>query len=289
MDKVKNIEMNVSQWEQLLDKYLTDAFHLGVNLVICIVIYVVGRKLIKWLDGVIKKVMTARNFDQSVSSFLRSLVNVLLTVALLMMIVTKLGIETTSFVALLASFGVAAGMAMSGTLQNLAGGVMILLFRPYDVGDYIEAQSFGGTVKAIQIFNTVIITSDNRTVYIPNGILSANTIVNFNDQTNRRIEWVIGIDYGTEYDKAKGVIQQLLDADKRIQHDPLPLIAVKELNQSSVDIVIRAWVQRADYWDVYFDINEQIYKTFVANGIDIPFPQLTVHLADTNGQSKNPN
>ena len=280
MDKVKGIDLNIANWQQLLDTFLTEAFNTGFKILVCIILYIVGRKLIKWLDQVMKKLMLARSLDLSVSSFLRSLVNVLLTVAMMMAIINFLGINTTSFVALLASFGVAAGMAMSGTLQNLAGGVMILLFRPYDVGDYILAQSFEGTVKAIQIFNTVIITSDNRTVFIPNGILSANTIVNFNSQKNRRVEWVVGVDYGTDYDSAKAVVQRILDEDTRILREPASLIAVKQLNDSSVDLLIRAWVLKEDYWDVYYHINEQVYKTFAAHNINIPFPQMTVHLAD---------
>jgi small conductance mechanosensitive channel len=176
--------------------------------------------------------------------------------------------------------GVAFGMAMSGTLQNFAGGIIILLFRPYQVGDYIQAQGQEGTVKSIQIFNTIIITSDHRTIYIPNGGLSSNTIINYTSQAKRRVEWTIGVDYGTNYDKTKGVIQDILNADKRILSDPAPFIALKTLNESSVDILIRAWVNRPDFWDVYFDINERIYKGFAAKGIDIPFPQMTVHLAN---------
>lgn len=280
MDKVAGFDLNISNWQQLLDTFLRETLHLGFKIVVCIVIYIVGRKLIKWLDAMIKRLMTARRFDQSVSSFLRSLVNVLLTVAMLMAIINFLGISTTSFVALLASFGVAAGMAMSGTLQNLAGGVMILLFRPYDVGDYIAAQSFEGTVKAIQIFNTVIITSDNRTVFIPNGILSANTIVNYTQRENRRVEWTIGVDYGTDYDEAKTIVQAILRGDKRILNDPAPMVVLKQLNDSSVDMLIRVWVAKDDYWDVFYHINEQIYKTFTAKHINIPFPQMTVHLAE---------
>ncbi|GHT44842.1 mechanosensitive ion channel protein [Bacteroidia bacterium] len=280
MDKVHGIDLNIANWQQLLDTFLTDAFNIGFKIIVCIILYIVGRKLIKWLDQVMKRLMLARSLDLSVSSFLRSLVNVLLTVAMLMAIINFLGINTTSFVALLASFGVAAGMAMSGTLQNLAGGVMILLFRPYDVGDYILAQGFEGTVKAIQIFNTVIVTGDNRTVFIPNGILSANTIVNFNNQKNRRVEWVVGVDYGTDYDSAKAVVQRILDEDRRILREPASFIAVKQLNDSSVDILIRAWVLKEDYWDVHYHINEQVYKAFAAHNISIPFPQMTVHLAD---------
>jgi small conductance mechanosensitive channel len=202
------------------------------------------------------------------------------------MIVNILGINNSSFVAILASVGVALGMAMSGTLQNFSGGVMILLFRPYQVGDYILAQGQEGTVTEIQIFNTVILTSDNRTIFIPNGGLSSNTIINYNNQKNRRVEWTIGVDYGTDYDKAKRIIEDILKLDKRIMNNPAPFIALKTLNESSIDIVIRVWVLKEEYWNVYFDINEQIYKNFADKGIDIPFPQLTVHFADKNTSIK---
>jgi len=202
----------------------------------------------------------------------------------LITIINVLGINNSSFLALFASFGVAMGMALSGTMQNFAGGVMILLFRPYKIGDYILAQGQEGTVKSIQIFNTVLTTSDNRTVYVPNGGLSNNIIVNYNNQNTRRIEWLIGVDYGTDYDKAKSVIQNIISSDKRILNDPNPYIALKALSESSVDILIRVWVKRPDYWDVYYDMNEKIYKVFEANGINIPFPHLTVHLSE---DSKN--
>ena len=161
---------------------------------------------------------------------------------------------------------------------------MILLFRPYKIGDYIQAQNQEGTVKSIQIFSTVLTTSDNRTVYVPNGGLSNNIIVNFNNQNTRRIEWSIGIDYGTDYDKAKSILLNILSSDQRILSDPSPYIALKTLNQSSVDLLIRVWVKRPDYWDVYYNTNEQIYKVFATQGINLPFPQMTIHLSD---KSKN--
>ncbi|MDR0864077.1 MAG: mechanosensitive ion channel [Candidatus Symbiothrix sp.] len=282
MTSLKDIISNLTSWEGMVDHLLRETFVFGKNVLICLVIYFVGRKVIQYVHKVLDKIMSRKEFDPSVASFLKSLINIILTAALLIIIVTRLGIKSTSFVALLASIGVALGMALSGTLQNFAGGVMILLFRPYKVGDYIQAQGQEGTVREIQIFNTVIVTGDNRTIFIPNGGLSSNVIVNFNDQTSRRLEWVIGIDYGTDYDQAKSVILDVLKSDARILPDPAPAIVVKTLNESSVDIQFRVWVSRPDYWDVYYSVNEQIYKNFLAHGIDIPFPQLTVHLADKN-------
>jgi small conductance mechanosensitive channel len=280
MDFLKNIGLKSTSWADIVDLLLRETFHLGIKILICIVIYMVGRKIIRYLNRLVEKIMTTKGLDLSVASFLRSLINIILTAALIIMIINILGINNSSFVALLASIGVAMGMALSGTLQNFSGGVMILLFRPYQVGDYIQAQGQEGTVKEIQIFNTVITTADNRTIFIPNGGLSSNVIVNYNNQKNRRVELVVGIDYGTNYDKAKAVVLDIIKRDKRIISDPEPFVAIKTLNESSVDLVIRVWTARELYWDVYFNLNEQVYKEFATKGINIPFPQVTVHLAD---------
>jgi small conductance mechanosensitive channel len=280
MSLFKDIDFYTIFQSKALESFLHEAFWFCLKLIGCILIYWIGRKLIRRLNRLIDKIMSNKEFDPSIASFLRSFINITLTVTLLVVIVSFLGINSSSFVALFASVGVALGMALSGTLQNFAGGVMILMFRPYKVGDYILAQGQEGTVKAIQIFNTVIVTADNRTIFIPNGGLSSNTIINYNNQKNRRVEWVVGVDYGTNYDKAKSLIQDILNTDKRILPDPVPFIALKTLNESSVDLVIRVWTLKENYWDVYFNINEQIYKRFADKGINIPFPQLTVHLAD---------
>jgi len=278
---MNDITLGKISWSDIVNFLTHQAVDFGLKLLLCIIIYIAGRKLIRILNKALGKLMNSRRLDSSVISFLTSLIDILLTVGLLIIIINILGINNSSFIALFASFGIAMGMALSGTMQNFAGGVMILLFRPYKIGDYIQAQNQEGTVKSIQIFSTVLITSDNRTVYVPNGSLSNNIIVNFNNQDTRRIEWLIGVDYGTDYDKAKSIIQNILSSDKRILNEPGPYIALKTLNQSSVDILIRVWAKRPDYWDVYYNINEQIYKIFAANGINIPFPQMTVHLSES--------
>ena len=277
---MKDILIEMYSWEDAIYAFLPKVLWFIVKLIACVVIYIVGRRLIKALQKVTNKMMTNKEFDPSFASFIRSLINITSMVILLYIIISVLGIATASFLALFASIGVALGMALSGTLQNFAGGVMILLFRPFTVGDYIEAQGQGGTVKEIQIFNTVIITADNRTIYIPNGGLSTNVIVNYNNQKNRRVEWIFAVAYGTDYDRVKQIILDILKADSRIFSEPDPNIVIKTLNDSSVDIQVRAWTLRSDYWDVYYVINEQIYTTFRAKGIDIPFPQMMVHLAD---------
>ncbi|MCL1932815.1 MAG: mechanosensitive ion channel [Candidatus Azobacteroides sp.] len=279
---LNDINLSTLTWSDLVDFLSHQALDFGQRLLICIVIYIVGKKLIRFLNKALGKLMNSRKLDASVISFLNSLIDILLTVVLLITIINILGINNSSFIALFASFGVAMGMALSGTMQNFAGGVMILLFRPYKIGDYIQAQGQEGTVKSIQIFSTVLTTLDNRTIYVPNGGLSNNIIVNFNNQDTRRIEWTIGIEYGTDYDKAKSILQSILSSDKRIFNDPSPYIAMKALSESSVDLLIRAWATRSDYWDIYYDINEQIYKVFEINGINIPFPNVTVHLSDNS-------
>jgi small conductance mechanosensitive channel len=276
MNPLENIE-SISWWKDALHVLRNDVLLFGQRLLLCIVIYFVGRKLIKYAKLLVNKLLSKKDFDPSVVSFLRSLVDIVLTSALLITIVNIMGINNSSFVAILASAGVAMGMATSGALQNFAGGVMILMFRPYRIGDYIQAQGQEGTVKEIRIFNTEIITFDNKTVFIPNGGMSSNVIVNCNHEKTRRIDLVIGVEYGTDYDFAKATITGILAADNRILPEPEPFVALKTLNDSSVDILIRVWVKTLDYWDVYFSLNEQIYKVFGKKGIGIPFPQVTVH------------
>ena len=283
----KDINLSTISWADVINFLSHQALDFVQKLFICIIIYIVGKKLIQFLNKALEKLMNSRKLDASVISFLTSLINILLTVVLLITIINILGINNSSFLALFASFGIAMGMALSGTMQNFAGGVMILLFRPYKIGDYILAQGQEGTVKSIQIFSTVIITSDNRTVFVPNGGLSNNIIVNYHNQHTRRVEWSIGVEYGTDYDKAKSVIQSIISSDKRILNEPIPFIALKALNDSAVELLIRVWVKRSDYWDVYYDMNEQIYKVFATNGINIPFPQMTVHLPNPIKNIKN--
>ena len=178
----------------------------------------------------------------------------------------------------MASAGLAIGMALSGTLQNFAGGVMIMLFKPFKVGDFISAQGCDGTVNEIQIFNTHVLTPDNKEVILPNGALATGVMTNFSKQGTRRVDWSFSIAYGDDYDKAKTVLRRLCDEDERIQKTPEPFIEVGKLNNSSVDVTVRVWVNAADYWPVFFSMNEKVYKTFAQEGMNIPFPQIDVHM-----------
>lgn len=261
----------------ITQQFLDFAIRAGERILIAAVVFVVGRFLISMLNKFVGRLMDKRKIDISIKTFVKSLVNILLTVLLIISVVGALGVETTSFAALLASAGVAVGMALSGNLQNFAGGLVVLLFKPYKVGDWIESQGVSGTVKEIQIFHTILATADNKVIYVPNGAMSSGVVTNYSHQTTRRVEWIVGIDYGEDFEKVQRILSNILAADKRILNDPAPFIGLHALDASSVNVVTRVWVNSADYWGVYFDINQAIYETFNEKGINFPFPQLTVH------------
>ena len=274
IEKVKDTP--ISEWlPRLVNNYLVP---LGIKLVAAILIFIVGRWLVKVIKNSVNRVMERRNTEATLRSFLGGLISVLLNFILIIIIISVLGINTSSLVALLASAGLAVGMALSGTLQNFAGGVIIMIFRPFKVGDYISAQGQEGTVKEIQIFNTIIKTLDNKIITIPNGILSTGIMTNFAKEETRRVDWTFSISYGDDYDKAKSVLKSLCNADARILKTPEVFIELAKLNESSVDITVRAWVKSADYWGVFFSMNEKVYKTLPAEGLHMPFPQMDVHV-----------
>lgn len=265
--------------EVLIDKFVNWGIETGKSIVAAILIYVIGRFIIKQLSKFVATILVKRKLEISVQTFLKSLLNITLNIILAFAIVAKLGVETTSFAAILASAGVAIGMALSGNLSNFAGGLIILVFRPFKVGDFIDGPGASGTVKEIQIFHTILTTVDNRIIYVPNASMSSNVVVNYSRQETRRAEWNIGVEYGADYEKVKSVIERIISEDKRILKDPAPFIALGSLSASSVDIKVRVWTKSSDYWDVYFDFNKNVYDTFNKEGIGFPFPQLTVHQA----------
>lgn len=266
--------------EGILKSLIEHSTELGFAIIKAVIVFVVGRLVINLLNKLVKNLLIKRNFDPSVKSFVGSLVNVTLTILLIISIVGALGVQTTSFAALLASAGVAVGMALSGNLSNFAGGLIVLLFKPYKVGDFIDYQGQSGTVREIQMFHTILKTTDNKMIYIPNGALSSGVIVNYSNQQTRRIDWVFGVDYGTDYEHVKQVIEKVLANEPRILQEPeKPFVALTALADSSVNILVRVWVSSPDYWSVYFDMNKTIYETFNKEGINFPFPQLTVHQA----------
>ena len=276
MEELLTSPSNVS--DVFLTKMIDVGISVGSKILLAIVVFLVGRWIVRRLNKLLAKILEKRHVEASLSTFVKSLVNITLTLLLIIVVIGVLGIETSSFIALFASAGVAIGMALSGTLQNFAGGVMILLFKPFKVGDTIEAQGQSGTVREIQIFNTILATPDNKIIIIPNGGLSTGLMKNYSREATRRVDWEFGIAYGDDYTKAKAVIARLLDADGRVLKDPAYFIALTSLGESSVNIVVRAWVNAGDYWGVYFDMNEKVYKTFAEENLNIPFPQLDVHL-----------
>ena len=263
----------------IIDKLVELSISAGKNILMAIVVYVVGRFLISLIQKVLANMLSRRKVEISIQTFLKSMVNILLNVLLIISVVGALGVSTTSFAALLASAGVAIGMALSGNLQNFAGGLIILFFKPYKVGDWIEAQGTSGSVTAIQIMHTIVTTADNKVVYIPNGAMSSGVITNYSRMETRRVDWTVGVDYGEDIDKVKRIVEGLIAADSRILQTPAPVIALQTLDASSVNVTIRVWVPNAEYWNVYFEMNKKIYDEFNKQGIDFPFPQLTIHQA----------
>lgn len=265
---------------QILMQQLIDwGVSAGGRIIGAILIFVIGRVLISFIKKLLARVLESRKIDLGVQTFVKSMTNILLTILLAVAVVGKLGVDTTSFAALLASAGVAVGMALSGNLSNFAGGLIVLLLRPYKVGDWIESQGVSGAVRSIQIFHTVLTTADNKVIYIPNGALSSGTVINYSREETRRVDWTVGVEYGENMEKVEEVVQKILTADSRILKDPAPFIALGALDASSVNVTIRVWVKNADYWGVFFDTQKKIYATFNQEGIGFPFPQLTIHQA----------
>lgn len=249
----------------------------GKSILLALVIFFVGKGLISLVNRMLDHMMQRRKIEPTIQTFFRSFLNVLMMILLVISVISALGVNTTSFAALLASAGVAVGMALSGNLQNFAGGIVILFFRPYKVGDYIEALGTGGTVTAIHIFHTIILTPDNKKIYLPNGAMSSGNITNFSSEETRRIDFTIGVEYGQDSDQVHQVLMEIFASDQRILQTPEPVVLLKEFAASSVNFTARVWVSTPDYWNVYFDTNEKIYARFNQLGISFPFPTVTVH------------
>lgn len=274
-DLLKNLSL-----DDALSKMANSVVDFTFRLIIAILIFYAGRFIIRKILSFIHNVLEKRKVDLSLATFVRSFVQILLYFILIVTVVGILGIETSSFLALFASAGVAIGMALSGTLQNFAGGVLILLLKPYKVGEYIETQGYAGTVNEIQMFHTVITTPDNKTILIPNGALSTSSINNYTRQPLRRVDWSVGISYGDSFDNASKAILDILNSDPRVlkEEGRMPFVGITELADSSVNLAVRAWVHSTDYWNLYFDLYNRFYTELPAKGVNFPFPQLDVHL-----------
>ena len=250
----------------------------GPQLLLAIIVLIVGLWIINRVVGLFGKTMSRSDTEPTLARFLSSLVSIALKGLLLISFASMIGIETTSFIAIIGAAGLAVGLALQGSLANFAGGVLVLMFRPFKVGDFVEAQGVSGTVAEIQIFNTIIKTPDNKVVIVPNGSISNGIITNYSAEETRRVDFVFGIGYGDDIGKAKCTLERLFSADNRAFNDPAPQIVVSELTDSSVNIIVRAWANAGDYWGLFFDMTEKVKLTFDVEGISIPFPQRDVHV-----------
>lgn len=268
--------------EDKIEEYTELAIEMAMTyapkLALAIVTLIVGLWIIGRVTGLIDRIMQARNTEPTLQRFLHSLLSILFKALLFISVASMVGIETTSFIAILGAAGLAVGLALQGSLANFAGGVLILLFKPFKVGDVIEGAGVLGIVREIQIFNTIMTTFDNKRIIVPNAQLSNNVLTNYSSEPTRRVDMVFGIGYGDDVLKAKEVLKELVSADERVLKDPAFEIYVKELGDSSVNFVVRAWVNAADYWPFYFAMQERVKLRFDQDGISIPFPQRDVHL-----------
>ena len=274
----------MEKFPEIFDRMYALIIRYGMKFIMAIVVLIVGLIVIKWITKAMVRMMKKGNVNDSLIPFLKSLMNILLKLMLIISVMGMVGIQMTSFIAVLGAAGLAVGLALQGTLQNFAGGVMILLFKPYEVDDLIEAQGFLGTVMEIRIFTTILLTLDNRKVIIPNSPLATGPITNLSAMPTRRIDFSFGIGYNDDIDAAKKILLNLAEKDERILKDEFPPeVMVEALADSSVNLKLRTWVKSDDYWEVWFDTHEAVKKQFDGAKISIPFPQQDVHLYDHKG------
>ena len=271
-------ELSSEQISVYLDTGTTMLMTYGPPLLLAVVVLIVGLWVINRFVAATRKTLEMRSFDPTLGRFLTSLLGVVFKALLLISVASMIGIATTSFIAILGAAGLAIGLALQGSLANFAGGVLVLMFRPFKVGDFIEAQGVSGTVAEIQIFNTVIKTPDNKVMIVPNGPISNGIITNYSKESTRRVDFVFGIGYGDDMAQARSVLEGLVAADDRILSDPPSKVVVSELADSSVNFTVRVWVNAPDYWGVYFDMTESVKLAFDQANISIPYPQSDVHL-----------
>lgn len=267
------------RFDELADQFLTGSIDIMGKLLIALVIFYVGKWVIKRVARFVGKIFNRRIEDRALRSFLLNILNIALFAALIIFIINIVGTKTVSIAALIGSVGLAVGLAVKDNLANFAGGVMLLFNKPFKGGDYIEAQSVAGTVQSVGILYTTLTTADNKTIHIPNGPLSTGNIVNYNTQTSRRVELTVNVDYGSDVALVKRLLLEIADRHPLVLKDPAPLSRMVKMNDSSIDFILRVWTLTPDYWTVTFDLNEQVYESLVENGLNIPFPQMTVHLA----------
>jgi len=269
-----NTEQIEGYWNQAKDLIIT----YGGKVILAIIFLIIGLWVIKRIVKAISKRMEKREVDESLRPFLRTLIGALLKIMLFISVISMVGVEMTSFIAVLGAAGLAIGLALQGSLSNFAGGVLILLLKPFKVGDFIDNGTHMGTVREIQIFYTYLTTLQNQEVIIPNSQLSNNSVTNFSFHDTRRMDLTFGIGYGDDIDKAKSILKRLIDEEANILKEPAPVIFLETLNESSVDFKIRAWAKNENFWDIRNGLSEKVKKAFDQEGVSIPFPQRDVHL-----------
>lgn len=272
-EKIMSIDLT-QIWNQILEWCLWTA----IKLVIALIVFYIGRWIVKRVLIFIDKVLTHHEIEVSLHQFLLTAAKVMGYILIFVILISILGFDSTSFVAMLASAGLAIGMALSGTLQNFAGGVMILVQRPYKVGDFIQTNMDSGTVADIRLFSTVLHTTDHKTIYIPNNTISTGIVINYSTSTNRRCSWKVSVSYGDNYDQIRQAILEIITRDKRVLAEPAPYVRIDSLAESGVVLEARAWVSNEDYWDVYDAITECLYKELPEHGAHFPFPKLDVNI-----------
>ena len=250
----------------------------GLKIILAIIIFIVGRWVARLFSKLTKRIMEKRDVDQTLQSFVGNLVYYALLTFVVLAALSQIGIQTTSFIAVIGAAGLAIGLALQGSLSNFAAGILMIIFRPFKVGDYIEGAGVAGTVESIQIFTTQLKTPDNKIIIIPNSKISGDNIVNYSTKGSRRVDLVFGIGYGDDIDKARQVIMRIIEKDARVMKDPAPVVLLSELADSSVNFIARPWAKTGDYWGVYFDTTEAVKKRFDAESISIPYPQSDVHI-----------
>ena len=273
IDKVVNMD-----YREFFTGILNDAVWILLKLLLAVAIYMIGRWIVRRIVQLLDVAFERRKVDISLRMFVRNAVKVVFMLLLILIVVQTLGVNVTSVIALFSAATLAIGMALSGTAQNFAGGVMILVMKPYRVGDFISAQGQSGTVREIKLFSTVITTGDNQTIYIPNNAIATAIIDNYSTADLRRVDWTIGMSYSDDVDAARKALLEILASDTRILAQPAPVVWVAELADSAVNLTVRAWTRNADYWDVFFQNNERFYKRLPEHGINFPFPQVDLHL-----------
>ncbi len=261
-----------------LDMAIQYGAEYGIKVIGAIAIFIIGKWIAKKISRLIAKLMERGEVDSTLSAFIASIIDILLMVVVVLATVKNLGIDTTSLIAILGAAGLAIGLALQGTLGNIGSGVILILFRPFEVGNFISVGGESGTVEAITLFNTTLLTPDNKVILIPNSAVAAGNITNFSKKEERRVDFVFGIGYDDDLKLAKATLQEIIDADERILKDPASFIGVGELGDSSVNFTVRAWVKSVDYWGVHFDTTEKVKLIFDEKGISIPYPQMDIHL-----------